>query len=322
MTPPILHIQHLHKRYGKVHAVNDLSLEIQPGQVFGILGPNGSGKTTTLGIVLDVIKKNSGEYSWFGVPPSAASRKRIGAILESPIFYPYLSAVDNLKIVALIKDVAETRIDEVLKVVDLHERKNDAFKTYSLGMKQRLAIASALLADPEVMILDEPTNGLDPQGIAEIRELIVQIAQQGKTFILASHLLDEVQKVCSHFAVLKKGKLIYTGSVEEALTGTDTVEIAAEDMVLLEQKVQEFAHIESVRQEKNILRVRLANNQSSADLNRYLVEQGIVVSHLSQRTNSLEQQFLQILASSGENASVASTSGRPITNLNNVRTHA
>ncbi|MEQ9513140.1 MAG: ATP-binding cassette domain-containing protein [Balneola sp.] len=319
---PTLHIRNLHKRYGKVHAVNDLSLEIQPGQVFGILGPNGSGKTTTLGIVLDVIKKNSGEYSWFGAPPSAESRKKIGAILESPVFYPYLSAVDNLKIVALIKGAAESRIDAVLEIVDLHERKHDAFKTYSLGMKQRLAIASALLADPQVMILDEPTNGLDPQGIAEIRELIIQIAQQGKTIILASHLLDEVQKVCSHFAVLKKGKLMYTGSVQEALSGTDTVEVAANDMAALEQTIQQFAYTQSVTLERNVLRVRLSDNQSSQELNRYLVAQGIVVLHLSQRTNSLEQQFLQILASSNESALPPSTGGRPIANLNNTRTHA
>ena len=302
MNTPILHIQNLHKHFGKVHAVNDLSLEVLPGQVFGILGPNGSGKTTTLGIILDVIKKKSGEYRWFGEPPSAESRKKIGAILETPVYYPYLSAVDNLKIVALIKGVDESRIDSVLKTVDLHERKFDAFKTYSLGMKQRLAIASALLADPEVMILDEPTNGLDPQGIAEIRQLIIQIAQQGKTIILASHLLDEVQKVCSHFAVLKKGKLIYSGSVDEALTGTDTVEIAADDMDLLEETIKQFAYTQSVRPEKQFLRVRLKNNQSSIDLNRFLVEQGIVVSHLSQRTNSLEQQFLQILAADSSSA--------------------
>jgi len=318
LSNPILQIKNLHKRYGKIHAVNDLSLEVQPGQVFGILGPNGSGKTTTLGIVLDVIKKKSGEYRWFGNPPSAESRKQIGAILETPVFYPYLSAVDNLKIVALIKGVAESRIGEVLKTVDLHERQQDAFKTYSLGMKQRLAIASALLADPEVMILDEPTNGLDPQGIAEIRQLIIQIARQGKTIILASHLLDEVQKVCSHFAVLKKGKLIYSGSVDEALTGTDTVEVAADDMNRLEETVKQFAYTQSVRPERQLLRVRLTDNQSSADLNRFLVERGIVVSHLSQRTNSLEQQFLQILAA---DQSPATSDNHSLANQN-ITTHA
>ena len=200
--PAVLTIDHLHKRYGKIQAVNDLSLEIEEGSVFGILGPNGSGKTTTLGMLLSVIRPDFGSFSWFGrsaaSPRDAAvSRKRIGAILETPIFYPYLSAVENLKIVAQIKGCQYERIDEVLRTVDLLERKDDTFKHYSLGMKQRLAIASALLVDPQVMILDEPTNGLDPQGIAEIRSLIVQIAGQGKTIILASHLLDEVQKVCT-----------------------------------------------------------------------------------------------------------------------------
>jgi ABC-type multidrug transport system ATPase subunit len=180
----VLSIKNLTKKYGRITAVNDLSLEIQKGTVFGLLGPNGSGKTTTLGIILDVINKTDGEYQWFGETPSKVHRKKIGAILENPIFYPYLSASDNLKIVAKIKEVSEDNIDNVLKQVDLYERRDDKFKTYSLGMKQRLSIASALLCNPEVMILDEPTNGLDPQGIADIRALIIDIAKSGKTIIL------------------------------------------------------------------------------------------------------------------------------------------
>ena len=296
--PPILTIKNFYKRYGKVQAVGGLSLDIQAGSVFGILGPNGSGKTTTLGIVLDVIQKDSGTYEWFGQPPSAASRKKIGAILETPVFYPYMSAVANLKVVAKIKDVSYHRIDEVLQWVGLAERKDDAFKTYSLGMKQRLAIASALLSDPEVMILDEPTNGLDPQGIAEIRDLIIRIAQEGKTIILASHLLDEVQKVCTHFAVLRKGKLIYTGGVKEALAGTDTIEIAAEDMTQLKDVAALFPFVINMQQENGILKVKLQADKSSLDLNQFLVTQGIVVSHLAQKTKSLEKQFLELLASS------------------------
>ena len=299
--PSVLTIDHLHKHYGKIHAVNDLSLEIEKGSVFGILGPNGSGKTTTLGMLLGVIQPSSGSFAWFGEPAqsphrAAASRKRIGAILETPIFYPYLSATENLKIVAQIKDCPYHRIDEVLHTVDLHERKDDKFKTYSLGMKQRLAIASALLADPEVMILDEPTNGLDPQGIAEIRSLIVQIAEQDKTILLASHLLDEVQKVCSHFAVLKRGRRIYTGRVDEALSGTDTIEVAAPNMEQLQQLTQQFPFTEQVLRENGALRVRLHSEKNSADLNHYLIKQGVVVSHLSQKTQSLEQQFLELLS--------------------------
>lgn len=163
-------------------------------------------------------------------------------------------------------------------------------------MKQRLAIASALLADPEVLILDEPTNGLDPQGIADIRSLIEQIAQQGKTIMLASHLLDEVQKVCSHFAVLRQGKCIYTGRVDEALSGTDTIEVAATDMEQLHQLAQQYSFTEHVNQENGVLKVRLQAEKNSADLNGYLVEQGMIVSHLSQRTKSLEQQFLELLS--------------------------
>ncbi len=297
---PVLAIKDLHKRYGKVQAVSGLSLEVQPGTVFGILGPNGSGKTTTLGIVLDVVKKDAGTYEWFGKSPSSESRKKIGAILETPVFYPYLSAVENLRVVARIKEVPFTRIEEVLLWVGLAERKMDAFKTFSLGMKQRLAIASALLSDPAVMILDEPTNGLDPQGIAEIRDLIIRIAQEGKTIIMASHLLDEVQKVCTHFAVLKKGKLIYSGGVREALSGTDMVEVASADMDRLQQIAAQFPFVQQVSRENGILKVRLLPEKSSLDLNQFLVEQGVVVSHLSQKTKSLEKQFLEILASSHE----------------------
>lgn len=297
----MLTINHLHKHYGKIHAVNDLSLEIEAGSVFGILGPNGSGKTTTLGMLLGVIQPDSGSFAWFGQVDSspvvlAASRKQIGAILETPIFYPYLSAVENLKIVAQIKGVRYERIDAVLRTVDLLERKDDKFKNYSLGMKQRLAIASALLADPQVLILDEPTNGLDPQGIAEIRSLIGQIAQRGKTIILASHLLDEVQKVCTHFAVLKRGRRIYSGRVDEALSGTDTVEVAAADLEQLEELIRQFAHTERVQRENGRLRVRLLAEKNSADLNHFLIERGVVVSHLSQKTKSLEQQFLELLS--------------------------
>ncbi len=269
--------------------------------MFGILGPNGSGKTTTLGTVLGVIQPSAGSFAWFGQENTssaalAESRKQIGAILETPIFYPYLTAVENLKIVAQIKDCRYARIDAVLRTVDLLERKDDKFKTYSLGMKQRLAIASALLADPQVLILDEPTNGLDPQGIAEIRSLIEQIAQQGKTIILASHLLDEVQKVCTHFAVLKRGRRIYSGRVDEALSGTDTIEVAAADLEHLQQLAQQFPHTEQVQRENGLLRVRLQPEKNSADLNRFLIERGVVVSHLSQKTKSLEQQFLELLS--------------------------
>ncbi len=292
----VLSIKNLTKRYGRITAVKDLSLDVQRGNVFGILGPNGSGKTTTLGILLDVINRTGGEFSWFGEPPTKEMRKRIGAILETPIFYPYLSATKNLEIVAEIKGASKGNIDPVLKTVELFERKDDKFRTYSLGMKQRLSIASALICDPEVMILDEPTNGLDPQGIAEIRELIKKIASDGKTIILASHLLDEVQKVCTHFCVLKKGTLLYTGSVDEIGKGAISVEVTAETNI--EKVLKEWDGTTEVKSEDGKFIVQLVDGKTSGDLNKHLFEQGQVASHLVTQKKSLEKQFLELLAES------------------------
>src|SRR5688572_2298659 len=193
-----------------------------------MLGPNGSGKTTTLGMLMSVVNPSAGSYKWFDEPPSAQVRKKIGAVLEHPIFYPYLSGQKNLELNAKIKECPPENIPNVLELVELTDRRHDKYKTYSLGMKQRLAIASALLNNPTVLILDEPTNGLDPMGIAEIRELIKKIAANGKTIILASHLLDEVQKVCTHFAILRKGSLIHCGPVEEVNAGSETIEVRAD----------------------------------------------------------------------------------------------
>ncbi len=296
----ILSIKDLTKHYGKIHAVDHLTLDVEKGMVFGLLGPNGSGKTTTLGSVLDVIKPTTGSYSWFEKKPSGASRKKIGAILETPAFYPYLSAVKNLGIIAKIKEYGQHRIDEVIEQVGLADRKKDAFRTYSLGMKQRLSIAAALLSDPPVLILDEPTNGLDPQGIAEIRDLILTISGQGKTIIFASHILDEVQKVCSHFAVLRKGKRIFVGSVVEALSRNHQIEVAANDMALLENTINAFRLKEKINHDKDKLLIKLKDGASTQDLNEYLVKQGIVVNHLALQKTSLEQEFLKILADSND----------------------
>lgn len=293
----VLKIENLTKRYGRITAVDNLSLEVHSGSVFGILGPNGSGKTTTLGIILDVINRSGGNYYWFGEPGSHQLRRKIGAILETPIFYPYLSAIKNLEIVADIKDAPMENIEPVLKKVELYERRDDKFKTYSLGMKQRLSIASALLCDPEVMILDEPTNGLDPQGIAEIRELIKQIALDGKTIILASHLLDEVQKVCSHFCVLKKGSLLYSGSVEDVSAGIVQVEVQS-DADNLEAVLQQYDGVTKLERELNGWTATLAENNSAAELNAHLFNQGITASHLLTKRKSLEKQFLELLAES------------------------
>lgn len=232
----ILTIQNLTKKYGPLIAVNDLSFTIQKGNVYGILGPNGSGKSTTLGIVLNVVNRTSGNYQWFdGRISTHEALKKVGAIIERPNFYPYMSAEENLKLVCKIKEVPFHKVYEKLELVGLIERRNSKFSTYSLGMKQRLAIASALLNDPEILILDEPTNGLDPQGIHQIRELIKKIAATGTTILLASHLLDEVEKVCSHVVVLRKGQKLYAGRVDEMTSSNGFFEMKTKDLVALEQ---------------------------------------------------------------------------------------
>lgn len=291
---PLLEIKDLTKHFGKIKAVQNLNLTIQTGQVYGILGPNGSGKTTTLGMVLDVVAPTSGSYAWFGGLSPTRARQQIGTILETPCFYPYLSAVQNLRITAHIKNVNPDRIETVLKQVNLLDRKDHLFKTYSLGMKQRLSIAAALLADPPVLILDEPTNGLDPQGIAEIRVLIREIAAKGKTILLASHLLDEVQKVCTHFCILKSGVKLHEGTVRDLDGGSNQVEIAADD-ARFEAVLGQFPDYLSHQSEGEVLIVQLKNGTSPTELNRYFFDQGIALKRLVTRTHSLEQEFLKIL---------------------------
>ncbi len=289
----VLAINGLTKKYGNLTAVNNLSLEVEKGSVFGILGPNGSGKTTTLGIILGVTNKNAGSYSWFGEEPSHNSLKRIGAILETPNFYPYMSAYQNLKVVADIKGVSYDKIEAKLKLVNLAHRQHHKFSTYSLGMKQRLAIASALLNDPEILVLDEPTNGLDPQGIAEVRRIINEIAATGTTIVIASHLLDEVEKVCTHVAVIKNGKTLFNGRVEE-LSSTGVIEAKANDMEKLEATLKQYTGVTSANVDGNLLIGSYDGEINGAELNKYLMDNGVLVSHLVVKRSSLEQQFLQL----------------------------
>jgi ABC-type multidrug transport system ATPase subunit len=291
----VLSINNLNKRYGKIHAVNNFSLDIHKGNIYGILGPNGSGKTTTLGIILSVINADSGSFSWFGEPNSKEDRNRIGAILEQPIFYPYLSALKNLRIIADIKGADHGDIEKVLHTVDLFKRKDSKYRTFSYGMKQRLAIAAALLGKPEVLIFDEPTNGLDPKGIAEIRELIIAIAKEGMTIILASHLLDEVQKTCSHVAVLKGGQKLFAGKVSDVLNMNDSVEVSAEDNDRLDLVIKEYEPVSEVTKESGLLLIKLKEGTTILELNQFLVSKGIIVTHLASRKKSLEDQFLELL---------------------------
>lgn len=286
----------LHKEYGSITAVHELDLQLKRGSVFGLLGPNGSGKTTTLGMVLDIIKASKGYFKWFGEEPDHHHRKRIGAILEKPNFYPKLSAIKNLELVCKIKGTPTSRISEVLEQVGLSERSSDAFRTYSLGMKQRLAIGSALLAEPEVLILDEPTNGLDPEGIAEIRHLILEIAKSGKTIILASHLLDEVQKVCSEFGILRKGHLIHQGSVESGFGDEVIIELASADLKALLNSVASFPGFKDSRDQSTKLEVKFEKDVSPQDVSKFLAEKSIYLTHMTVVTKDLEQQFMEIIA--------------------------
>jgi ABC-2 type transport system ATP-binding protein len=291
----ILTVEKITKFYGRIRALNKLSFEVPEGSVFGILGPNGSGKTTLLGIIMDVLKATEGSYSWFGQAHHAGQRRKIGCLLETPNFYHYLSGQRNLRIAAEIKGRPASDIPRVLDLVRLAERKHSRFSTYSLGMKQRLAIASCLLGSPSVLVFDEPTNGLDPAGIAEIRQLIRELAKEGKTIILASHLLDEVEKVCSHVAILQKGELITAGHVNEVLVEEDLLEAGAADLVALSEIAQHFPGAKRVQRGDQTISVFLSNG--SADLsrfNQYCFEKGIVLNHLLLRKRSLESKFIEL----------------------------
>lgn len=292
----VLTLQNISKSYGKIQALNNLSFEIPPGCVFGVLGPNGSGKTTLLSIILDVLKADTGNFLWFGNPGSPEQRKKIGSLLETPNFYHYLSAVNNLKITNSISGRGNlTEIDNVLQKVNLYERRNSRFSTYSLGMKQRLAIAAALLGDPQVLVLDEPTNGLDPVGIAEIRELIIELSKKGHTIIMASHLLDEVEKVCTHVAIIKKGALITTGSVEDVLADEDTVEISAANLDALATAMNTYGNNTKVLKEGSFLQVSMPKGTARLDdINNYCFSRGIILNHLLFKKKRLEAKFFEL----------------------------
>ena len=291
----ILSIKNLNKRYGALQALKNVSFDIHKGNVYGILGPNGSGKSTTLGIVLNVVNKTSGKYSWFGgTMETHQALKKVGAIIERPNFYPYMTGKENLELVCKIKGINYAKVNEKLELVGLTHRQNSKFSTFSLGMKQRLAIASALLNDPEILILDEPTNSLDPQGIHQIRDIIKQIASKGTTILLASHLLDEVEKVCTHVLVLRKGEILYTGLVDGMSANEGFFELQADDMEHLIVVVKMHPTVKNVVKEDGKVLVYLKDNLEARELNRFLFEKNVVLNHLVKRKNSLEEQFLEL----------------------------
>ena len=291
----ILKVQNLTKKYGNLLAVNQLSFEIIKGQVYGLLGPNGSGKSTTLGMILNVVNKTSGDFSWFeGKLSTSQALKKIGAIIERPNFYPYMTAYQNLELVCKIKEIPTTQIDEKLKLVALWNRKDDKFKTFSLGMKQRLAIASALLNDPEMLILDEPTNGLDPKEIHEIRAIIKQIAEKGTTIILASHLLDEVEKVCDYVIILQEGNKIFEGNVKDLSLLKHWFEIKIDESKTCYEALSSFEQVEKVTLEDQMIKVFVHPNTSGSAIVKYLAQQQLYVDSIVKKQPSLEDKFLSI----------------------------
>ena len=296
---PILSIQSVTKFYGKIRALHQVSFEVPSGSVFGVLGPNGSGKTTLLGIVMNVLHPSEGSYSWFGEPPSERQRQKIGTLLETPNFYHYLSGERNLQIAAAIKGHGTEDIPRVLELVKLYERRHSKFSTYSLGMKQRLAIASCLLGNPSVLVFDEPTNGLDPVGIAETRELIRDLSREGKTIVLASHLLDEVEKVCTHVAILQKGQLLMAGDVNEVLVNEDFVELGAgtgaDGLGKLRGILSGLPGVRQVKDYEQHVQVFFENGMMSLGaINQYCFDKGVVLNHLQLRKRSLESKFMEL----------------------------
>ena len=295
-SEPVLTIRNLSKNYGRLKALSSLNLNVGRGHVYGLLGPNGSGKTTTLSIVMGVLRQSKGEYFWFDQKPDHRSRMKIGSLIEEPSFYPYLTLNDNLKVIARIKGISDDHINPVLGMTNLLKRKYSRFRTLSSGLKQRLAIAAALLGEPDVLVLDEPTKSLDPEGFSGLRNIIQQQAEKGTTIILASHILDEVEKVCSHVGILKSGELIMEGKVEDILSGKEVVYITVEKPEIAHKALAGCQLIERFEQEKSSdFRVLLKKNSSPSDLNKYLFDQGVVTSRLVKQQNTLESEFLQLM---------------------------
>ena len=293
-----MQISGLTKKYGKITALKSLDLKIEQGNVYGLLGPNGSGKTTTLGIILGILKQDDGSFSWFGDKYGDQYRLKIGAILETPNFYPYLNADENLEIIRHIKNDQNADFTELLTMVNLVDRRKSNFSTYSLGMKQRLAIAATLIGEPEVLIFDEPTNGLDPQGIAEVREILKKIANTGKTVIMASHILDEVEKICSHVAIIKKGQLLATGPVGSIINSDITVELASNDMHLLKGFLAGIPMVKSLHMLDKFIEITVDQNEDFAVLNKLAFDNGIILTHFVGRKKRLETEFLEITSKS------------------------
>lgn len=295
MSEIILEVNNLQKTFKDVNAVNGISFHVEKGEIYGILGPNGSGKTTTLGILLGILNATEGTFSWFNNGQGVENRLKIGAMLETPNFYPYMNAYDNLRIVSRIRGIKNEKeaIDRVLESVDLAARAKSKFKTYSLGMKQRLAIAATLLSDPEVLVFDEPTNGLDPLGIADIRKLIQGLANQGKTIILASHILDEMEKICTKVSIMRFGKILRTDALNAIIGDKENIYIKSKNINVIKE-ILHTKNIEIVSESEQLI---IANGATikSIEVNELLAKNSIYCEEIYLRKRSLETAFLEII---------------------------
>jgi ABC-2 type transport system ATP-binding protein len=293
-THLVVETQDLGKRYGeRILAVDGLNLEVRRGEVYGFLGPNGAGKTTTLRMLLGLIRPTTGRARVLGAAPGTSrALARLGSLIETPTFYPYLSGRDNLRVLARYAGVPEARIATVLEEVDLTRRAGDRFRTYSLGMKQRLGIAAALLKDPELLILDEPTNGMDPAGMAEMRPFIRSLGRDDRTVLLSSHLMGEVEQVCDRVGVISQGSLVGEGTVDE-LRGREGLWLRAEPLDEAERLLGTLRGVEEVERDDDGLRIA-AEPAAAPDINRALVAAGIAVSELRPERASLEKVFLEL----------------------------
>jgi ABC-2 type transport system ATP-binding protein len=288
----------LTKRYGSRLAVDNLDLDVRTGEIFGFLGPNGAGKTTTMRMLLGLIRPSAGEAKVLGMETGDqldAILMRTGAIIESPTFYPYLTGSDNLRVVARLAGAPNSRIDEVLSIVELTGASRQKFKKYSLGMKQRLAVASTLMHNPDLLILDEPANGLDPAGIVEMRGLMTRLKGEGKTIFVSSHVLHEIQQVCDRIAILNKGRIVAQGPVAQLLESRGRLRVGVSDPDKASQILHEVNWIPDVTREADSLLVTVPPDRAS-DVNRALADHGIYAHELSIETASLEQYFLDMTA--------------------------
>lgn len=294
---PTLQVDSLGKNYGSTKALDGLSLTISGGETVGILGPNGSGKTTFLSLILGIKSLSAGKFSWFGEPANRIVNSKIGSLLEVPYYYPYLSVEKNLKISAFIKGCNLDDIPKVLRAVKLADRKKTPCHALSLGLKQRLAIAQALLGNPDVLIFDEPTNGLDPEGIADVRQLIREQSQLGKTIILASHNLDEVQRVCSHAVILNKGKGIAQGKVNDLLSINQLAIINTLQVNELSSVLREVAGCKVIEQNNFGFVLTFDPTVNVTDFSALLSARGILLNKFEVRKSTLEEFFLTLTKS-------------------------